>query len=298
MLHRRAFLPLIAALLAACSAPGEPARAQTAQSRWFTTSDGVRLHYLESGPVDAGTIVFIPGWTMPAWIFDRQIEALDDRFHVIALDPRGQGQSEVAPFGYTPERRGRDIAELIATLPEGRVVLVGWSLGVLDSLSYLRAEGDGRIAGLVLVDNSIGENPPPRPTAGGGGSSAPPPTPEQRRAMRSAFVASMFAHDPGADYRARLTEDALRMTPEDERRLLAYPVPREDWRAAVHSTDRPVLYVVRPRWREQGENLIAARPNARMEVFQSAGHALFVDEPERFNALIADFAASALNSAP
>ena len=107
--------------------------------------------------------------------------------------------------------------------------------------------------------------------------------------MRAAFVAGMFANDPSADYRARLTDQALRMTVEDERRLLAYDVPREYWRAAVHSTDRPVLYVVRPRWREQGDNLVRTHADASMTVFEDSGHALFVDEAERFNALLIDF---------
>ncbi len=263
---------------------------EAAESRSFITSDGARLHYLEAGPSDARTVVFVPGWTMPAWIFDRQIAALDDRFHVLALDPRGQGESEVTRFGYAHERRGRDIGELIEHAAAGPVVLVGWSLGVLDSLAYLADAGDDRIAGLVLIDNSIGEAPAPRPAAAPR-SVAPrsEPTPEERRAMRAAFVSGMFAHDPGADYRARLTAQALRMTVEDERRLLAYDVPRAYWRAAVHSTDRPVLYIVRPRWREQGENLIGTHADASMTVFENAGHALFVDEAERFNAVLIDF---------
>jgi hypothetical protein len=39
--------------------------AQTAKSEFFKTSDGIRIHYLDSG--DGRPIVFIPGWTMPAW---------------------------------------------------------------------------------------------------------------------------------------------------------------------------------------------------------------------------------------
>lgn len=262
-----------------------------AESRSFITSDGARLHYLEAGPSEAPTVVFVPGWTMPAWIFEPQIAALEDRFHVLALDPRGQGESEVARFGYTHERRGRDIGELIDHAASGPVVLVGWSLGVLDSLAWVAEAGDDRIAGLVLIDNSIGEEPAPvaRAAAPRSTAPAPEPTPVERRARRAAFVASLFAHDPGADYRARLTDQALRMPVEDERRLLAYDVPREYWRAAVHSTDRPVLYVVRPRWRAQGENLVRTHADAAMTVFEDAGHALFLDEAERFNALLIDF---------
>ena len=45
---------------------------EAVQSRYFVTSDGVRLHYLEAGPSTGHTIVFVPGWTMPAWIWQPQ----------------------------------------------------------------------------------------------------------------------------------------------------------------------------------------------------------------------------------
>lgn len=262
--------------------------ATAAEHRQFTTGDGVRLSYIEAGPADARTVILVPGWTMPAWIFDAQIAALQDRWHVVALDPRGQGLSDIPELGYAAARRGRDVAELIGTVARGRVVVVGWSLGVLDVLSMLADDGDARLAGLVLVDNSIGE--PPAPPARRSSRTTPAATTDaQRTERRAAFVAGLFAHDPGADYRARLTADSLRMGPDHERALLAYDVPRERWRDAVHGTDRPVLYVIRPRWVAQGQALTAARPNARVALFEHAGHALFVDEPDRFNTLLADF---------
>src|ERR1700744_4694772 len=82
----------------------------------FTTSDGVRLHVIDAGPHSQPTIVFVPGWTMPAWIFGAQIQAFSNAYHVVALDPRGQGESEIAPSGYDHLRRGQDIADLIAAL--------------------------------------------------------------------------------------------------------------------------------------------------------------------------------------
>lgn len=274
---------------AACLMSGDIG--QAADGRHFTTSDGVQLHYLEGGPADGRTVVFVPGWTMPGWIFDRQIAALESRYHVLVLDPRGQGESEIPVFGYTYERRGRDVGELIDHAAQGQVVLVGWSLGVIDSLAWIADGGADRIAGLVLIDNSIGEGVAPGAAPSPPRSAAPPPepTPQERRDRRAGFVASMFAHDPGADYRARLTDQSLRMSVDNERRLRAYDAPRGYWRAAVHSTARPVLYVVRPTFREQGETLVRTHPNARMEVFENAGHALFVDEPDRFNALLSDF---------
>lgn len=253
------------------------------QSRFFTTSDHVRLHYLEAGPLSRHTIVFVPGWTMPAWIWRPQIVALDKAYHVIAFDPRGQGESEIPAIGYTPERRGRDIDELLAHLGPAPALVVGWSLGVLDTLASVHVDGDAHLAGLVLVDNSVGEEPPPRP---GKPHVGPPLT---HAAYIHGFVRGMFRTRQSPAYLNALTAAALR-TPEDAARaLLSYPVPRSYWRDAVYATRVPVLYVVRPGFAAQAANLQRQRPDTETVVFAHAGHALFVDEAARFNALLLDF---------
>ncbi|MEO8713681.1 MAG: alpha/beta hydrolase [Acetobacteraceae bacterium] len=268
-------------LLTTCAAT---ASAQPAvRDGFFVSSDGVRLHYLEAGPASARTIVLVPGWTMPAWIWAPQIVAFSVRYHVIAFDPRGQGMSDAPARGYTPERRGQDLAELIAR-QSAPVLLVGWSLGVLDALAYVHSHGDARVAGLVLVDNSVGEAP------------APVPRPSARRhavvphevAMAS-FVRSMFREPRSVEYLERLTEASLHTPEAASRALLSYPVPRSYWREAIYSTDRPVLYVVRPGFAAQADNLERGRPNTETAVFTQVGHALFVDDPARFDALVSGF---------
>jgi pimeloyl-ACP methyl ester carboxylesterase len=49
---------------------------------------------------------------------------------------------------------------------------------------------------------------------------------------------------------------------------------------------------VTPQFAEQAANLQKNRPGTQVEVFTGAGHALFVDEPEKFNAFIDTFAKS------
>jgi microsomal epoxide hydrolase len=269
-------------LLLTAAAPQSP-DAPTVHSREFATSDGVRLHYLDAGPPTAHTIVFVPGWAMPAWIFAAQIEAFSHTYHVIAFDPRGQGESEIADAGYEPIRRGQDIAELIARLGPAPVVVVGWSLGVLDTLAYVHTHGDGRIAGLVLVDNSVGEEPAPGPPRPHHGPAVP------HAVFMRAFIRSMFKTPQSPDYLDQLTESAMRLPEPDAAKLLNYPVPRTYWREAVYSTNKPVLYVVRPWLAGQAENLARHHPAAQSEIFADAGHALFVDDAQRFNALMDDF---------
>src|SRR5207244_7458497 len=64
---------------------------------WFVTSDSVRLHYLSGG--SGPTMVFVPGWTMPADIWEPQLRYFVRSHRVIALDPRSQGASERVSAG-------------------------------------------------------------------------------------------------------------------------------------------------------------------------------------------------------
>jgi non-heme chloroperoxidase len=284
----RPFPPLLLFVMLFLLAYVPPSAAQSlprVQSRYFVTSDGVRLHYLDAGPPGAKILLFVPGWTMPAWIWAPQIAAFSGEYHVVAFDPRGQGDSDVAATGYEPSRRGQDIGELIARLEPVPVVVVGWSLGVLDTLAYVHANGDALIAGLVLVDNSVGEEPAPM--------AAPPPRrprPSLSHALAmSRFVRGMFRRRQNPVYLDRLTQATLRMPEADSRALLSYPVPRSYWREAIYSTAKPVLYVVRPGFAAQAANLQRNRPNTETALFADAGHALFVDDAARFNALLENF---------
>ncbi len=105
--------------------------ASPGKSGFFTTSDGVRLHYRQAGR--GSGIVFVPGWTMPGWIWEHQIAHFARRYRVIAFDPRSQGESEKVADGHYPGRRARDIKELTEYLRLPPVILVGWSMGALGS---------------------------------------------------------------------------------------------------------------------------------------------------------------------
>jgi len=257
----------------------------TLRSSYFQSSDGVRLHVLESHPVTAApqtpVLAFVPGWSMPAAIWSAQLTALGVHHRTAALDPRGQGRSEVPANGYTFERRSQDIAEFVERYP--RVVLIGWSLGVLEALHYVHTHGDAKVAALVLVDSSVGEQPPPPE-----GSFRERLRANREQTLRD-FVRAIFRSKRTADELKQLVDGALRMPLQASIDLLSYPVPREHWRDIAWAFRKPLLYVVTPQFAAQAGNLQRNRPGTRIEVFTGAGHALFVDEPQRFNRLLEDF---------
>lgn len=256
------------------------------QRRRFQTSDGVFLSVAECGPHDAPlTIALIPGWCMPAWLFDEQLATIGKHHRVVALDPRGQGESDVPAHGYHYERRAADIHEFLASY--GNILLVGWSLGALEVLEYVHRYGENKLAGMVLVDSSVGELPVPPP--GGGFLDA---LRAERDKTLDGFVREMVTKPrPEAEIQ-RLLKDVKRMSLENSIALLSSGIPREHWKDIAHAFKKPLLYVVTPQFEEQARNLEKNRLGTRIEVFSDAGHALFVDEPERFNALMLDFAAN------
>src|SRR6185295_11991833 len=81
--------------------------------------------------------------------------AFSSRYRTIAFDPRAQGASEMTGEGLYLGRRGRDIGELIEQLGLSDVVLVGWSMGVREVLTYVAGSGTGRVAGLALVEGNL-----------------------------------------------------------------------------------------------------------------------------------------------
>jgi len=111
------------------------------------------------------------------------------------------------------------------------------------------------------------------------------------------FVRAMFVKPRSEAEIDTLLSQAKRMALEDSLALLSLPFERGHWNRIVHGFDKPLLYVVTPQFEKQAHNLQKSRQGTEIEVFRTAGHALFVDEPERFNVLIEAFA-SRLSTGP
>jgi non-heme chloroperoxidase len=256
---------------------------------YIRTSDGVRLHYLTAG--SGPSIVFQPGWAMPAEIWEPQIKALSKSFHVVAIDPRAQGKSSRTTDGLYPNRRARDIREVIDNLHLAPAVLVGWSLGATEVMAYVDQFGTAGLRGIVLVDGVVGREVSLATVATY--KSWMEEVQTKRIESTTQFVRDMFKTPQSDAYLKKITAAALSVPTNSAVLLLlnAYVIGK-DLRPALAKIDKPMLYVATPAMKSQVEMLQGTMPAARIELFENAGHALFVDEAERFNKLVAEFAAS------
>lgn len=116
----------------------------------FITVNGVRLHYLDWGNEKMPVIIFLPGLSATGHDFDPIASCLQDKFHCIALDQRGQGDSQWAD-SYEEEEFTRDIAGFVYALKFGRISLVGHSLGGRTGM-FFAGTYPGKMDRLVIVD--------------------------------------------------------------------------------------------------------------------------------------------------
>jgi pimeloyl-ACP methyl ester carboxylesterase len=260
-------------------------------SGFVQTPDGERIHHVsleEGASPDRPTLLFVPGWTMTVEIWQPQLRHFADSHRVVAIDPRSQGRSSKARDGHTALVRAGDIRAVVEALGLEPVVLVGWSMAVTELVAYVERYGTEGVAALVLVDGVAGQDPDPTMSAMFMDWTAE--FIHDRRAATDAFVRGMYRREHSPEYLAAVVEQSLR-TPTDAAAALVVASARHDFRSTLPGIDRPVLIAstTGSPWDPYYAQMAEAIPDARLEWFPDAGHALFVDEAERFNTLLESF---------
>src|SRR5215813_5245954 len=125
-----------------------------------TVAPGVTLHYLESGPRKSDrALVLIPGWRLPAFLWNEQLQHFGATERVIAIDSRSQGPSTKTTEGNSPESRAKDLEAVLTNLGITHATLVGWSQGANDVAAYLGAYGTAKVDRVVFVDSPVSWGP-------------------------------------------------------------------------------------------------------------------------------------------
>ena len=279
------------------------------KSGFVVTTDGARIHYFEARPIarrsgerdglrDAMperkrrmTLLFIPGWMTPAWIWEYQVAHFAQNYHVVAMDPRAQGDSSKPADGHYPAARARDIKALVDSLRLAPVVLVASSISVMDVVSYVTQFGTDSLAGLVLVNGIAGREYDLDTMRNLLEYANSIQTDRQKATER--FVRGLYKKPQSENYLKRMVAAALR-TPTDAAMAVFLASLSSDNRSALAKIDKPTLIIVArvDSWMPFYEDLRNRIPGSRMKAFEGAGHALFVDEAPQFNSLLEEFVES------
>jgi len=277
---------LAAALLAAVFSQASFARTDTL----VAVSDGVKLRIVDTQTRDVPAVVLVPGWSFTADIFKKQLAALGERYRLIAFDPRSQGRSTLLDHANSPDERGEDIANLIATLKLDKPIVVGWSQGVQDVAAYVLEHGTSDVAGLVLVD---------APVSGG----APAMKPEQAAATlgrmpiyvgaQRRYLEGMMSYvfrKPLSPAELDAIVSAAMQTPTSVGvSNLILDLFGKDYREAFPRIEVPTLVIAAGTSPEKDAQLAQRIANMTTKVVEGAGHAVFYDDPQAFDAALTAF---------
>ena len=304
MSSQRSLSWFMTTLLLAVGFLASSAIAADTKEGFFTTNDGVRLHYIESG--SGKPLVMIPGWSQTAAQFRAQLAGLSDRYRVIAIDMRGHGESDKPDHGYRIQRLSADVHEFLVANGLTNVTLAGHSMGCSVIWAYWELYGKDRLAKLVLIDQMpmITTNPlwgeQEKIDAGAildkdslysvTNSLAGPDGVK----TTEGFITGMFNKDYSRDELAWVIKQNLKMPREYAARLL-YDHATNDWRDVIPRINIPTLVVGGKAslvgWRSQvwiGSQI----PGSRTEIFEEnegGNHFMFMENPEKFNRIVKEF---------
>lgn len=134
----------------------EPERAS-----WALTDDDARLRVHHYGSPDAPVLVLIHGWSCCIEYWNPQINALAERYHVIAYDQRGHGESTWGKRTFDADVLADDLQAVVdQSVPDtSKAVFVGHSMGGITVQAWAHRHRDRveeRAAALVLANTTWG----------------------------------------------------------------------------------------------------------------------------------------------
>jgi pimeloyl-ACP methyl ester carboxylesterase len=269
--------------------------------------NGLEFHYLDWDNDGARPILFLHGARLSAHTWDVVCLTLRDRYHSIALDARGHGDSAWSPDGtYPSDAHVSDVESLVDQLGLNDFVLVGHSMGGGTALAYATRHVD-KLKALVIVDTGPAERAPgPRPGLERMHNFVNGPSEfetleevvdraiefnpaRDRRLLRRSLLNNMRQTDSG-HWRWKYDKNGLgKRTPEEQearRKALRAALPRITCPTLVLRGEISDMFSV-----EDAKDVAGALPDARWREVPRAGHTIQGDNPKGLLAELEPFLA-------
>jgi pimeloyl-ACP methyl ester carboxylesterase len=299
-----------ALLTSAHSADATPVQSTSATTTYhFEQVDGLKLFYREAGPKTAPTIVLLHGFPSSSREFDPLIPLLATRYHLIAPDFPGFGQSDAplpASYAYTFDHLAQTTTDLLEQLKVSKYSLYLHDYGGPVGFRMIVAHPERLQALIVQNANAYEEGLGPKWKAIAGYWADRKNHPEVFDAFMS-FQATELRHTAGTSHPDRYDPD----TWTDEFAYLSRPGQRDiqadllydyrtnvasypAWQAWLRQHQPPTLVA----WGRNDPSFIAAGGDAfrrdlpQAEIHQlDAGHFAFDEQVDEIATLIQAFLA-------
>ena len=246
------------------------------------TPDSVHIDYRVWGKGDPA-IVLIHGWACDWNYWKAQVEALEPKYTVVALNLAGHGASERNRTDWSIGNYGEDVATVVRQLPNRRVILVGHSMGGDVALEATRRIGD-RVIGIIAVDSlkSIGL-PPMRPRE----------IERQLAPFRANFIEATRNYVTGTMFEKGADPTLMQKIAYDmslEPPAVGVPSLQSlltmDFATLLPDIHVPVLAINSDLGPTDEARIRKYLPDFKADVLEHTGHFLMMESPQRFNPLL------------
>jgi pimeloyl-ACP methyl ester carboxylesterase len=255
--------------------------------------NGAELFVSDSGGTGE-PILFIHGLMLASESWRAQVAAFAPTHRVVTFDLRGQGRSEKTKEGLDLDSLAEDAAALIETLDLKRVHVVAFSMGtfiamrlaarrqdLVRSLTLIGPSADGeersnlpRYKALIWLVRLFGTAPVTGP-------------------LMKILFGDTFLAEPSARSEREHWRGVVRSLPRDLDRAAAASAGRRPIQDLLPAIRVPALIVSgvedRPISPEKARRVHAGIAGSRFVPVFATGHAVMIERPAEFNALLAGF---------
>lgn len=254
-----------------------------------TLSNGVRLPYAEHGDRDGVPVVLLHGITDSWRAFEPVLPHLPDTVHAYAVTARGHGDAS-RPGSYRLADFVDDVARFMDAVGLESAIVAGHSMGSIVATRFA-IDHPGRVDGLVIMGGAttfaelgLDEVRDDLATLG---------DPVDVDYLRG-FQESTLARPIAPEFLDTVVSESAKVSNATFREALEETC-LVDFSGDIGAIEAPTLLVWGERDafspRTEQDALVTAIPGARLVVHEGAGHAFHWEDPERYAAELADFAA-------
>jgi pimeloyl-ACP methyl ester carboxylesterase len=252
----------------------------------FAPFETNKIHYLTAGK-GTKVLVFVHGWAANAGFWREQVPALADKARLILIDLPGHGQSDKPSTNYTMDYFARGVLAVVRNARLNKVTLIGHSMGV-PIICRFHAQTPGRVAGLVAVDGLLRRA---KVTPEEAEKYLTPYRTSDFRAHVTNFIWSMFPSPDTHPLRDRVLAEVMATPPYVMSSAMngMFGADQPAW--DLHDVKVPVLVLnaPNPRWDAEYEAYARAlSPKTDYRVLAGTGHALMLEKPAEFNAVLVE----------
>ncbi|MCC8181342.1 MAG: alpha/beta hydrolase [Planctomycetes bacterium] len=258
------------------------------------TFDGIGVDYLDCGPKDAQTLLFIHGSACNATFWRWQIEVFSSRYRCIALDLPGFGQSDKPrDVDYTMGLFAKGVKAVVDDAGAVDMVLIGHSMGFAVARQFM-IDNPGVAKAVASVDGTFILFPDDPAVAAAMDEMMTQFTqaftgPNWEKAVAE-FVDGLFYNKTPPAIEAIVRQTMLTVDPYVMASSMAHFVEPEWWRPQIFTVPCFALYSENPAGDAGIDgNLRTQFPDLTFVLWNDTGHFPMMEKPDRFNAELENF---------